>query len=241
MILKNRPPEYSTTHAIGDYGGCTAIPISPRWLITARHVVDPLVVHIRMPPIWEDYKVLRRVDHPAVDLALILVDHDLPHWYPPFRSELVMERWCLMLGYGLTGEVGQSWQNMRRPQVGSNRVSQISPGRLVSTFDADGADDEAQAANNDSGGAWLVDDCVAGIFTGVNRFGSCQFGDQTYGPAIFPYLSWIDANIADLDGDGQASAGDVSIFLRAWYAVGGGRVQLLWDYLASWSAGRKSI
>jgi hypothetical protein len=236
MILAERPIDEYEQHAVGDYNGSTAIPIAARWCITAAHTWTGTVVRIN----HEEYKVLERVQHPWADLALLRVDRKLPRWYPPRKSGVnEPSAESLMLGFGRTGVVGGPWGFPRLPLVGTNRVELVGTW-VASTFDADGGPHEAQFAENDSGGGWVVNGELAAVAVSVSRSGRSEFGDASYGIALWPHIEWIEYHTLDEDGDGDVDVDDIFSFLDTWLGMRG-PVQRFFDYLNRWFRGRKPI
>lgn len=252
MILTSRPVADNSEHCVLDYGGSTAVPVSPRWAITADHVAASPTCQCFVPE-YRQFSVLRRVSV-GNGMALILLDQEVPRFYPIRRELVDAPVRCQMIGHGRTNlaqtESGyevrdplNTWGFPRLPLVGTNTLNPM--GNWVSSvWDDNGTESEATFAENDSGGAFLVDGMVAGIAQSVSvaTWGRSTFGDVSFGTQPASVIDAIDRELADADGSGAVDPSDVQYFVAAWFrSTFGRRIDQIFMFLSTYFNGRRKI
>ena len=241
MIHAGQPTIDPAPYVIGNYNGSTAIPVAPRWLSTAKHVGDSDVVDV--PALGEESscKVLRRVKHPSLEFCLLLVDRDMPVWYPPRRTLLTDPAPAKMLGFGRTGSVGGPWGFPRLPLVGESTLRPMGQWAL-SVLENDGNPNRAAFVENDSGGGWLVDGELVAVAVSITaaRWGTTTFGDVSYGQQLGGEIAWFDSVLADADGNGAANYDDIPFYISQWFRSGRLAVSRIFEFLTSWFSANRS-
>jgi hypothetical protein len=222
---------------VGIIGGASGTAISPRSVITARHVGAS-----QFTVLGVTYYASERINHPTMDLALLNFDADLPGWHTlgtsaPLGSALTM------VGYGDTGRVNADGDGydvfhsagVRRASPNTLHFEMFWPDVgpiLVSWLTAAG--DGALAAG-DSGGSFFIGDELVGVSAlAFNTTGGAlpdygfasQNGGDPYHASGAVNLTdpdvraWVLENAiwcaGDFDHDGFVNTMDVLGFLNMW-------------------------
>ncbi len=84
--------DWNVVYYVGDGStGGTGVGIAPRWILTAKHVSaylpNPGQYAFAWNPAW-DHVVVRKIQHPTEDLALVELNKDLPEGYVPYARDI---------------------------------------------------------------------------------------------------------------------------------------------------------
>lgn len=167
---------------IGSWNGSSAVPIAPRWVLSAQHVGGVPNVTFSMQGF--SYVADLVVRHPTDDLQLIRVSSDLPGWHgvatlpTPITGNtsspttnprletgaLVANTAVVLAGMGRTNGVpipggGWDWTGPARETWGENILVGVFNSLLGARFDLNAPESlsyEASYALNDSGGGMFL-------------------------------------------------------------------------------------
>lgn len=153
---------------VGPTGGGSGTAISRRSVITAKHVggnTYEVLGHI--------YTAASRINHPTMDLAILIFDEDLPGWHQIGQSAPVGTAVSLV-GYGHWGVVNPQhtgydiyWWSTGVRLAAPNQVDlewympNYGPS-LISWLEFEG---EGAAVSGDSGGGYFVGDKLVGVMS----------------------------------------------------------------------------
>lgn len=204
---KDRPHQFSAS----------AVVISPRWILTAAHVVkDKSSVKIRLK---EDEISIKKVianrhfdeDKLALyDIAIGESDRDMVLGFYPELYEDPDEggKVASICGYGITGTFitgGRVSDGVRR--AGSNVVRGINNHVLVcSATDRRKTNLEFMIAHGDSGGGLFIDQKLAGInsfVSAVDKNPNSSYGDECHHTRVSLFVPWIKGCMEGNEPEGK--------------------------------------
>lgn len=152
---------------VGQCGGASATAIMSRSVITAKHVGASTF----QIPGGEMYTAIERINHPTMDIALLNFDEDLPGWHT-LATEALIGAPLSMVGFGRTGVVNDTgtgydiwWWSGGVRIAGMNTLHERwnIPGIGPSLISWLGVNGDAAGVSGDSGGAFFIDDKLAGV------------------------------------------------------------------------------
>ncbi|MBV6458719.1 MAG: hypothetical protein HONBIEJF_01857 [Fimbriimonadaceae bacterium] len=152
---------------VGECGGGSGTAISPRSMITARHVPG-----LTFEVMGKIYTAVERINHPNYDLAIFNFASDLPVWCPLGASAPIGTP-VTWVGYGGIGYVNQAKNgyDIRYGNFGRHAATNIVHKKwsmfnlgpaLVSMLDDN---PDSAGVNGDSGGACLANGRLVGVIS----------------------------------------------------------------------------
>jgi hypothetical protein len=194
----------------------SAVAISPRFVLTAAHVVNNAKhcgIHVNNADVIIVKNFICHKDFDGqfgkADIALCYLEKELDlKFYPSlYDKEDEVGKVCCISGYGLTGtfKSGQSISDGKR-RAGSNIIDSISKDLLICTPSIDGSVDKTSLeyiiCSGDSGGGLFIDGKLAGINSCVMSVGKAPmsvYGDEAGHTRISKFLPWILESIKILE------------------------------------------
>jgi hypothetical protein len=221
--------EYGAQHkcVVPIYGECgcgsgkyhefaaSAVVISPRWVVTAAHVVkDRLSFKVKVK---EKEFVLKRVvinknfqedGLGRYDIALGESEEDMDlDFYPKlYRDKGESGRIASICGYGVTGTFGTGANiSDGKKRAGSNRVERCEGHVLVCSAGRRKTNMDFLISHGDSGGGLFIDGKLAGINSFVSATDGkpdSNYGDESSHTRMSLFADWVDGVMRGEDSDG---------------------------------------
>jgi len=152
---------------VGECGGGSGTAISPRSMITARHVPG-----LTFEIMGKMFTAVERINHPSYDIAIFNFATDLPVWCPLGASAPIGTQ-VTWVGYGGIGSVNQqrTGYDIRYGNYGRHAAKNFVDKKwslfnlgpaLVSMLDDN---PESASVNGDSGGACLANGQLVGVIS----------------------------------------------------------------------------
>ncbi len=190
------------TNYVGWWRGATGVAVGPRHVLSARHLAGVAGEGFQLDGQW--YTAVRVTNHPQLDIALIVVDRDLPGYHPIASRIRKGDRVLLAgLGRGAAGidRGGVSWSDLRTERWGENVVAGAKKGLITVKLrkPRKALAHEAVFAHGDSGGGVFVGHssgvpALAGIAVGADGDGYSRYGASGYALDVTGLMPWILAN-----------------------------------------------
>lgn len=182
----------------------SAVAISPRWALTAAHVVDGNDrIHLRIGK--DAFKALKVIVHGDfdsnkigyVDIAMCQVEEDLGlDFYPDlYESDDEVSKVASMAGYGMTGNFSTGFtksDGMKR--AGSNIICRSERDVLVCVLTDTRTELEFLIAPGDSGGGMFIGKKLAGInsfITSPKGKPNSSYGNECAHTRVSKFAPWI--------------------------------------------------
>lgn len=197
----------------------SAVVVSPRWVVTAAHVVKG-TTGVRVKVRGREF-VMKRVvvnkhfDPDKIGLYDIAMcnseeDMELP-FYPKLYEEKDEEgKVVSMCGYGVTGTFGSgSVRSDNKKRAGSNVVDRIENHVVVCSAGGKRQTSmEFMISHGDSGGGLFIEQRLAGInsfVSAVDGKPNSDYGDECHHTRVSIFTTWIKGNIdGEEDPDAEA-------------------------------------
>jgi hypothetical protein len=226
--------EYGEKHecVVPIYGNCdcgkgkphhfaaSAVVISPRWVITAAHVVkDNSGVKVRLRD--REFSIRKVVVNRhfkentmgLYDIAMCESEEDMElDFYPQlYDGKDEGGKVASICGYGITGTFGTGAHlSDGRKRAGSNIVRRTGGHVMVcSATDPKKTNMEFMISHGDSGGGLFIDQKLAGINSFVSaedRNPNSSYGDECHHTRISLFVPWIEACMRGEDLEDEVEA-----------------------------------
>lgn len=198
----------------------SAVVLSPRWVVTAAHVVkDKSSVKVKVG--GEEFSMKRVVPHRLFkenvlglyDIAMCESDADMELGFYPKMYEDSDEtgKASSICGYGITGTFGTGAKiSDGRKRAGSNVICRTEGHVMVcSATDPHRTNMEFMIAHGDSGGGLFIDQRLAGInsfVSAADKSPDSSYGDECHHTRVSLFVSWIEACMRGEDPDDEVGA-----------------------------------
>lgn len=200
----------------------SAVVISPRWVITAAHVVkDKSKVKVKVK--GRDFLIKKVVAHKRFkeevvglyDIAMCESEEDINlDFYPKmYEDRDEYGKVASICGYGITGTFGTGANfSDGRKRAGSNIICRTGGHVMVcSATDPRKTNMEFMISHGDSGGGLFINQRLAGInsfVSAADKNPNSNYGDECHHTRVSLFVSWIEACMRGEDMNNEVPAED---------------------------------